>query len=383
MVQLMGSLNEIRSTFEDGLRITLKRSVRAELRQAFNYFQEASKAGHLNAGYIVGLAYLKGTGVAKSQEKAMQYLVKSASQHHLDSILALASIYVAESKIDEAIFQYLKAIELGATFAITQIKALLDTPLGVTFFDRLIEQELKDEIQSDDIQLAIGHFYFYGLGESNDINTAQSWYRKAARNNNPFAFYALGNIDLSGILGNPDYLSAIDHYNNAAELGFSKGYLAIAMIHANENIRLNGNSRDTQMKEAFKFYKKAADMGDSTAIGDLAILHIHGIELGFPNYEEAYNLLSIASDKGNLDAMLNLANCLASGFGTAIDYERAQLYYMYLSNQTGEISTIANYGLGMVRIKGFKDTTGGKVYLEKAAKNGSDEAKQALLNLKG
>ena len=74
--------------------------------------------------------------------------------------------------------------------------------------------------------------------------------------------------------------------------------------------------------EAAKFYKKAAEQGDSDAQTDLGYIYFHG--KGIPqDYSEAAKWFRKAANQGNAKAQTNLGIMYENGQGVKQEYEEA------------------------------------------------------------
>ena len=79
-----------------------------------------------------------------------------------------------------------------------------------------------------------------------------------------------------------------------------------------------------------------------------------GKETGEPNYEKAFELFSLAAEKGNADAMYNLGNMYRCGNGVAVDYYCAMEWYQKAADKGNiqsmyEIGDMYYWGCGVAR----------------------------------
>lgn len=133
-------------------------------------------------------------------------------------------------------------------------------------------------------EFAIAYVYDIGL---NDIAEAIKWYKKAARKDNPIAYYNLGNTYYKSY----DYDRSYDHFNKAAKLGD-----ADAISRVGEHYYYGeGVKRD--YRKAVQYFQQAQEKGSQRADYYLALCYLesHGVP---QNLEKAKALLMKAEQNG-------------------------------------------------------------------------------------
>jgi TPR repeat protein len=148
--------------------------------------------------------------------------------------------------------------------------------------------------------------------------------------------------------GNKDnYDQAIDDYTDAISTGLSGNDLATAYCCRGNCYNYKGD-RD----QAIADYKKAADLGDTTALKNLADIQntpnsggssssedmVALLSEGFQaynagNYAKAVELFRKAAEQGNMNAQYNLGNCYENGNGVPQDYKKAAEWYTKAADQ--------------------------------------------------
>ena len=78
--------------------------------------------------------------------------------------------------------------------------------------------------------------------------------------------------------------------------------------------------------QAFYWYKKAAEAGNSYGMNGLGIYYYNG-EGTTKDYNQAFYWFKKAAEAGNSYAMNNLADCYYNGEGTTKDLEKAKYWY--------------------------------------------------------
>lgn len=105
----------------------------------------------------------------------------------------------------------------------------------------------------------LGVMYHQGLGIPADLKRAVSWYKNAAELGHPEAMYNLGISYVQGVGVAADTKRGIDYLERAADGGISQAAYNIGILHESNFI---GPINKT---EAARWYKRAADMGNTEA----------------------------------------------------------------------------------------------------------------------
>ncbi len=132
--------------------------------KAFSYFRQAAEKGSTNAMYHMGLAYLDGIGVEKSERLAVDCFRKAVDKGHIEAMVELGVCYANGTGIKQ---NYSRAIRLYTTAA----------TLG-----------------NDEAEFNLGLCYQYGLGVPIDNQIAAEWYKKACAKGNEDAKVALSEL---------------------------------------------------------------------------------------------------------------------------------------------------------------------------------------------
>ena len=90
--------------------------INADISKAIEYFLEAAKKGNIEANYMLGVIYRKGSLTSmQDNTKAVSYLNIGLERGHLESIIELSDIYERNHYYDKLIVLYEKAISMGFT----------------------------------------------------------------------------------------------------------------------------------------------------------------------------------------------------------------------------------------------------------------------------
>ena len=106
-----------------------------------------------------------------------------------------------------------------------------------------------------DAVLAIGWHYLNGIGVEADVDEAERWYKKSARQGEPRAMFSLGQIAYSG----GDAAAALTWFERASELKHARSLYWIAKLY------WRGHGVDRDQHKSLKFLQDAAARRDPEA----------------------------------------------------------------------------------------------------------------------
>ena len=144
-------------------------------------------------------------------------------------------------------------------------------------------------------QVNLGCMYVTGQGTSKNSAEALKWFQNAAAQGMDKAKYNLGLIYLRGEGVERDNVIAAKWFCEAAEQGLADAQLNLGLLYEGEPSLSHGP------EESAKLYRWAAEQGIAVAQANLGRLYAAGLGLA-KNYFEAYKWITIALDRGGLDA---------------------------------------------------------------------------------
>lgn len=204
---------------------------------------------------------------------------------------------------------------------------------------------MEKQAQEGDLktQKALAYVYLYGKnGFPSDKQKAFTYYEMAAEQGDSTALNNLGSLYFNGIGVPVNYKKAIDLFEDAAKAGSSEAALNLGFIylsgrnaasnavHAVEKFSMaaekgsavakfmlgyanyRGFGTKQNLKQAARLIKEAADEDFDEAQYIIGYMYLHGIGI-VKNYDNAEKYLTYAMKQGNMSAMMELANNLASG----------------------------------------------------------------------
>lgn len=200
-----------------------------DFQQAAKLFRESADFGHAYAQYQLAVMYAKGEGVPQDDLEAV-YLYSQAAhqgvsfaQHSLGLCFELGT--VVEEDVEEALIWYLKAAEQGHEKA----------------------------------QYALGNHYSDVL----DRKQAAYWYKKAAEQSHLESQYRLGWVHIRGIDDLTDVKLGLQYFKSSAEAGYVPSMVWLGRRYMYGSPPFEEKDRD--YKQAFYWYRKAAEQGDTEA----------------------------------------------------------------------------------------------------------------------
>ena len=139
--------------------------------ESFEWYLKAAEQGSQKACRDVGRFYMVGSGVRKSNTKAIEWY-KKANAYGM-----VGYLYDNKNDFSEALKWYTKAAETGNWPEQSSLATFL-------YNHELYEEALKWEIKASEGNLdycrAVGRYYEWGKGVKKDLNEAMRWYKKAA-----------------------------------------------------------------------------------------------------------------------------------------------------------------------------------------------------------
>ncbi len=260
----------------------------ADVKKAIEYIKKAENVGSLNAKIALAYCYYIGKGVEQNSEKAhkLLYSVRNAKSDYNKNMLLLvennmSGINNAKSLEELRYFAksfnpYMRASGLNAIFEKDSAKTIFYLEKACELNDLMSKIELAD-------------IYY------NRIND----YKKA---------YAL-------------YLDIAENHKD------SDLYYAASALERIGNMYLHGRYLEKDPAKAIEFYKKAYEIDKRSTALDLGRIYFEGVYLP-KDYDKAFKYLSEAEKRVRSCGLYKmLGNSYENGYGTAIDLEKALIYY--------------------------------------------------------
>ena len=212
--------------------------------------RQSAELGNAWAQLYFGGSLKKGVGTEQNMPAAVEWFRKSAAQNCSIAFYELGVCYEngegVERNLDEAEAWYRKALDAGikpdaqtALDRVGKLKAEENSPeaRGIALYKQALElfDRQDRDVECADLlhqsaetgyvwaQLFYGRFLCKGIGTALDPVEAVAWFRKAADQNCPAAFYELGVCYENGEGVERDLDKAAEWYGKAVEGGFEGG----------------------------------------------------------------------------------------------------------------------------------------------------------------
>jgi len=252
---------------------------------------------HARQQFERGCRYAKGQGVAKDQEKAVEFYRKAAEQGLAEAQATLALCCDKGYGVHE------------------------DHAEAVRWYRRAADQGLAEP------QRNLGVCYELGRGVERDYTEAAKWYSKAAQQGDPQAEYCFGRCYGLGQGVNRDPQVAAKWMLAAASQGVLAAQFVIGTSYR------SGFGVQLNYTEAARWFQKAAAIPG--AVRELGKLYAVG--LGVPkNERRAAELLLHAGVQGDVEAQVDLGYCYELGSGVPEDYAEAYKWFNLAAAQGDE-----------------------------------------------
>jgi TPR repeat protein len=305
--------------------------------------------------------------VDKATEKKIENRYKSCIDFNdaLNNVIEFNSPNILRiSDNDESIVTNNKLILINKNkiIFVAFIAALLAVYYVLIFSNKI--EENKDSLNINTINL-------YKNG--NYIEAKKQLY-VAAKKNNQYAMYYLGEIYDKGNGVEQNYIEAVKWYRKAAEQGNANAQNNLGYMYD------KGNGVEQNYIEAVKWYRKAAEKGNSSAQNNLGYMYDEGKGIK-ENDIEAVKWYRKAAEQGNANAQNNLGSMYDNGNGVQKNDEKAVSWYIKAATQ-GNISSQYNLGLKYQYGEGvLRNYNKAYYWYMKAKKQGHEKAATNIINI--
>jgi TPR repeat protein len=224
---------------------------------AIPLLDEEAKLGNPVAAYNLGRLYESGSAGAPDYQQAATYyriaaeldlapkfdgtaLGPNAAQliqgSQMYAQYSLGRLYETgqgvQQDLEQAVGWYVRAADLGHPKAAMKLAYLFrdggpglkpDGRLAVTYFEKAGTGAALNEI---------GVMYLKGNAVTRNAKIAHDWFEKAAAQGSTEAEYNLGLLFQAGYTGQPDYIQAMEHFQNGANAKDGPSMLALGQLYA-------------------------------------------------------------------------------------------------------------------------------------------------------
>ena len=338
-----------------GLMYAKGRGVARSDEKAVEWVLKAAEQGLAMAQCNLGDMYDNGTGVEQSNEKAREWYLKAAEQGLARAQYKLVSMYRDGTGVEQsdkkAAEWVLKAAEQGDARAQYDLGNMYEKGRDVEQSDeKAVEWVLKAAEQGlADAQCDLGFMYRNGTGVEQSYAKAAKWFQKAAEQGLADAQYHLGRMYQNGTGVTRSYEKAAKWFQKAAEQGLARAQRVLVLMYR------NGTGVEQSYAKALEWWQKAAEQGYDWAQRVLGLMYLNGDGVEQSD-AKALEWFQKAAEQGfdaaqyNLGRMYeNLGRMYEFGDGVEQSYEKAAGWYLKAAKQ-GDAH--AQYKLGDMYAKG-------------------------------
>ena len=354
---------------------------------SFEKLLRAAEEGNADAQVQVSICYGKGNGVTQDYGKAFTWAMKSAEQGNAKGASIVASCYLQGKGIRKDMPLAVEWLQKAAS----QGNAEAQNNLGVIYYYG-VEGVPKDEKKAfplfeksanqddPDAQYHLGLMYYLGAeGVPQDEKKAFFWFEKSAKQNHPDAQYYMAACYSLGKGVKKDISQEFYWLEKSAEQGHPDAQYNLACLYFNDkDVQeiLNQSSKlifektkdqsqeiaqkkysqiepevQSKIEKMVYWFNKAAEQGVAHAQRNMGIFYAMGLGGLKKDVNKALELWKKAAEAGDSEAQYALGSCYA---GDVEYYDPDKIY---------------------------QNMPEAKKWLQKAADQGNEKAKEALERL--
>lgn len=254
--------------------------------KAFDWFSKAAESGNSYAQYLLGNMYENGTFVEQNYDTALSYYKNSAAQNNIMAIGEMA---------------YMK-----------------DNGYGMPMNKEEAEKIYLQLAEERDDEWSMIKLAYIEMDRGNSEERLK-WIQKALEKEYIDAYVDLG-IFYQSDEKYKDLEKAQQSYYQAAQLGNPEGMNGLAMIYYD----MPDNKGDEQ---AFRWFSKSADLGDSLGLYYLAVMYENGFGTNIDK-QKAWDLYLASADQKFSPAYRKIAQLIEEGEAPASFTVRELEYYI-------------------------------------------------------
>lgn len=254
--------------------------------KAFDWFSKAAESGNSYAQYLLGNMYENGTFVEQNYDTALSYYKNSAAQNNI--------------------------------MAIGEMAFMKDNGYGMPMNKEEAEKIYLQLAEERDDEWSMIKLAYIEMDRGNSEERLK-WIQKALEKEYIDAYVDLG-IFYQFDEKYEDLEKAQQSYYQAAQLGNPEGMNGLAMIYYN----MPDNKGDEQ---AFRWFSKSADLGDSFGLYHLAVMYENGFGTNIDK-QKAWDLYLASADQKLSPAYRKIAQLIEEGEAPASFTGRELEYYI-------------------------------------------------------
>ena len=307
--------------------------------EALRLLQHAATRGYVAAEEAMGIFCQSGFGMPPDRAQAVAWYTKAAQHGSLDAATNLALMYSTgdgtPKDTAKAVIWFRKAAEAGDATAELNLAVLYHHGDGVPHDDAQAELWLTKAAEQG-LLPAMLQLATWKLQPEHGFNVdaAIVWYKKAAKQGDPSAQVALGDIFSEDKFHHVDYPQALGWYRKAAEQGRAAGQFGLGARY------LLGQGVPRDPAEARRWLTPAANQGHPYAQYLLAKMFEEG-EGGPVDVAAAAKYYELAANYGLAKAQYRLGLLLSSDRSNATRLLSAYKWFVLAQDSVKESAATA------------------------------------------
>lgn len=315
--------------------------------EAFYWYEKAAALGEADGWNGMGCCYLKGKGVDKDEQLAIDYFEKAATKGSARAMCNLADYFSNLKNSNDAFYWYKNAAKMGFPEALKSLGCCYLFGRGIPV-NKEKAKELFEKAASQGSSRALCYLaaYFY-------IDRELELYTKAASMGDYIAEYHLGQYYMHQHLGSiswevvscRDTVKAFEWFMKSALKNYSLAQYEIGLFYEKG---VNPCIRNTE--KALYWYTKAANNNYILAMYAMGRIYANGEDDVTPNYSKAYSYYLLAADRGLKEAQFSVGISLLYGKGVNIN---KNLSYQYLLKAALQGYPEAQYQVSLLLLNGI------------------------------
>lgn len=310
---------------------------------AFSLFMDSSLQGYTPAMFALYLCYLNGWGTEKDKNAAIKFLKKAVKGKHAKSSYILGNYYekgiIVDKNEQKSLKLYTDSAKIG--YAPAQEKLGDIYRQGLLGSDESPKKSFNWYLKAAEqgrssAQFYVGYFYASGYGIKKDEELAFEWYTKAAEQKNAAALNNLAICFEYGKGTDVNLTKAIYYYEESAKSGNITAQKNLAICYK------NGTGVELNPSKVFYWTLEAAKNGDVESQGKTALYHLRGYgtnidhkeallwyakyyskDVHINNANEAFNFFKKEADEGDSLALYVVGKCLQYGIVVDRNHKKA------------------------------------------------------------
>jgi len=341
---------------------------------------------------------------------AFTYYKQAADLNNPVGYFNVGKYFIEKEQYKAAVEYLLKAKALGYTKASIQLSNMYLKGLGYRKNKKKAFKFLNQAVEENDISAMhqLGSFYLKGIGCKKDEKLALKYFQLSSDNNMSEGMRLLGTLYLDAKHIKKEYENGFFWLDKAAVAGNIEAIVRMKKLYTDSHPHLRKKSllylqemefyydellakkddldalvrvsfiyyegnkfAKTNYEKANMYFVRLYDLDHTAGYFGLGLTKLYGRGIK-TNYEEAKNLLEIASTRGDIQAMNALGEIHRLGYGVTVNYQRAKDYY-FEAAKSDETNALINLGLLNYRkqIQGAKNELAFQYMLTAADKGNS------------